>query len=109
MLMGWIERQGWPAAVFVNLRDKTKLLDPGTKAKFLEPDWYNLTDEIDWDDYLDGGIALGSSDSGVKNLLDADTLILNGKYAIYIVGNPERCTRLAALLQEWADRVAPFF
>jgi hypothetical protein len=110
MLIGWIERQGWSGAVFSGLRNRAEVLPtPVIEPKFFGLDWYALTDELDWDLYLDGGLAIADAGAEIERTSDVNVLVINGKDEIYVVGEAGRSRELVALLQSWAGRVAPFF
>lgn len=110
MLIAWIESQGWSGAVFRGIRHPAEVLPtPVAEPKFFELEWYALTDELDWDLYLDGGIAIGANGAKIERSSDVSVLAMNGKDEIYVVGEAERSGKLIALLQSWADQVAPFF
>lgn len=91
MLIAWIEREGWSGAVFMGLRNRGEVLPtPVAEPKFFGLDWYALTDELDWDVYLDGGIAIAATGAEIERISQVDVLVIIGKDEIYVVGDAGR-------------------
>mgnify|MGYP000914714142 CR=1 FL=1 len=107
MLASWAERQPDFAGLMINMKVDNNVPVVSPKMKISRLESLELLDILPWDSFLDGGIGIGNFDG--RKYTDLRVVILNGKDAIYVVGDQPSATELRCLLSEWAQCVSRFF